>query len=342
MEYTPSSAEVLGILSRTHKVSASAAPERITPAGSGRLYWRVPLEDKSTIIVMFFEKDRPENSYFAHIGLFLNELNIPTPRIWGDYTEEGWLVVEDVGDVSLRDAVGGRFDSNHAPSLKLYQDSLRAVKLLHEKGTQLFHLKPFTLMHGFDESVYLWETNYFWKNCLFDRLQLVESAQPVAPYAEEFQQLADGLSKFERVLIHRDFQSHNVQVRQGQVHLIDFQGMRFGLPEYDLASLLYDPYVSIQEADRQILLDYYSLNTFRPGGPRRKIFLQCAAQRLMQACGAYGFLSLQKGKTEYLQYIPTGLERLKVVLEELDEQKNLQQLLKCIPNLAQEIRAKQG
>lgn len=342
MEYTPSSAEVLGILSRTHKVSANASPERITPAGSGRLYWRVRLEDESTIIVMCFEKDRPENSYFAHIGLFLNELNVPSPQIWGDYTEEGWLVIEDVGDVSLRDAVGGRLDTNHAPSLKLYQDSLRAVKLLHEKGTQLFHLKPFTLMHGFDESVYLWETNYFWKNCLFDRLQLVDSAQPAGSIAEEFNQLASELSKLERVLVHRDFQSHNIQVKQGEIHLIDFQGMRFGLPEYDLASLLYDPYVAIQEADRQILLDYYSLNTFRPGGPRRKVFLQCAAQRLMQACGAYGFLSLQKGKTEYLEYIPPGIHRLKMVLEELGELKTLQQLLKKTSDLTQKIRTQQS
>ena len=342
MEYTPSSAEVLGILSRTHKVSANAAPERLTPEGSGRLYWRVRLEDDSTIIVMCFEKDRPENSYFAHIGLFLNELQVPTPRIWGDYTEEGWLVLEDVGDVSLRDTIAGRLDANHPPSLKLYQDSLRAGKLLHEKGTPLFHLKPFTLMHGFDQSLYLWETNYFWKNCLHDQLGIVDSAQPVAPYAEEFQQLADELSKLERVLIHRDFQSHNVQVKQGQIHLIDFQGMRFGLPEYDLASLLYDPYVSILENDRQTLLDYYSLNTFRPGGPRRKIFLQCAAQRLMQACGAYGFLSLQKGKTQYLDYIPPGMHRLKMVLEELDELKNLQQLLKKTSDLTQKIRAQQS
>jgi len=342
MEYSPSSAEVLGILSRTHKVSTHAIPERLTPAGSGRLYWRILLEDKSTIIVMYFEKDRPENSYFAHIGLFLNELNVPSPRIWGDYTEEGWLVIEDVGDVSLRDAVGGRLDTNHPASLKLYQDTLRAVKLLHEKGTQLFHLKPFTLMHGFDESVYLWETNYFWKNCLYDRLQLVDSAQPSGALAEEFNQLASELSTLERVLVHRDFQSHNVQVKQGEVHLIDFQGMRFGLPEYDLASLLYDPYVAIQETDRQILLDYYSLNTFRKNGPRRKVFLQCAAQRLMQACGAYGFLSLQKGKTQYLEYIPPAIHRLKMVLEELDELKCLQQVLKRIPNLTQELGTKQS
>ena len=35
--------------------------------------------------------------------------------------------------------------------------------------------------------------------------------------------------------MHRDFQSRNLMVHQGRLWLIDFQGMRFGPPAYDLA-----------------------------------------------------------------------------------------------------------
>jgi len=35
-----------------------------------------------------------------------------------------------------------------------------------------------------------------------------------------------------------------------------------------------------------------------------------AAQRLMQACGAYGFLGRVKGRPEYLAHLPQGLRNL--------------------------------
>ena len=65
------------------------------------------------------------------------------------------------------------------------------------------------------------------------------------------------LGDLPRVLVHRDFQSQNIIVRNGQAHLIDFQGMRPGLAEYDLASLLYDPYVTLSADERTQLLEYY-------------------------------------------------------------------------------------
>ncbi len=46
--------------------------------------------------------------------------------------------------------------------------------------------------------------------------------------------------------MHRDFQSQNILVRNGQAYLIDFQGMRPGLAEYDLGSLLLIPMSTFQ------------------------------------------------------------------------------------------------
>ena len=42
-----------------------------------------------------------------------------------------------------------------------------------------------------------------------------------------------------------------------EAYLIDFQGMRSGLAEYDLASLLYDPYVHLTGSERAELLEFY-------------------------------------------------------------------------------------
>ena len=45
--------------------------------------------------------------------------------------------------------------------------------------------------------------------------------------------------------LHRDFQSMNLKLYSGALWIIDFQGARFGPPQYDLASFLFDPYVEL-------------------------------------------------------------------------------------------------
>lgn len=69
--------------------------------------------------------------------------------------------------------------------------------------------------------------------------------------------LARGLAAETRQLVHRDFQSQNILIRKGEASFIDFQGMRPGLAQYDLASLLCDPYVEISSEERTHLLAYY-------------------------------------------------------------------------------------
>jgi aminoglycoside/choline kinase family phosphotransferase len=115
--------------------------------------------------------------------------------------------------------------------------------------------------------------------------------------------------------VHRDFQSQNIIVRNCGAHLIDFQGMRPGLAQYDLASLLYDPYVDLLESECEDLLGYYC------GGNISDDFRQtlqlCAMQRLMQALGAYGFLGLVKGHEPFLQHIPAAMKSLCAILSNL-------------------------
>jgi aminoglycoside/choline kinase family phosphotransferase len=94
--------------------------------------------------------------------------------------------------------------------------------------------------------------------------------------------------------------------------------MRPGLAEYDLASLLYDPYVSLTADERLELVNFYC--TQADGGePDLSLRLSlCAMQRLMQALGAYGFLGLVKAKEEFLAYVPAAMRSLREILGEID------------------------
>jgi aminoglycoside/choline kinase family phosphotransferase len=115
-------------------------------------------------------------------------------------------------------------------------------------------------------------------------------------------------------LIHRDFQSQNILVRRGEPVFIDYQGLRFGLAEYDLASLLYDPYVVLSRDQREELV---ALAEARSRNPQfRSQLLACACQRLMQALGAYGFLGVVKNKPTFLRHIRPALANLREVAVE--------------------------
>ncbi len=132
-------------------------------------------------------------------------------------------------------------------------------------------------------------------------------------------------------LIHRDFQSQNIIIRNGQACLIDFQGMRPGLGQYDLASLLYDPYVDLTDAERAELTAYYrdvqTENGVAVDGEFDFTLRLCAMQRLMQALGAYGFLGLVKGHKSFLQHIPKALNSLRGVISRIGGLSDLEKAL---------------
>jgi len=147
-------------------------------------------------------------------------------------------------------------------------------------------------------------------------------------------EIAERLDRLPRNLVHRDFQSQNLIIRNGQAYLIDFQGMRPGLAAYDLGSLLYDPYVDLTNTERAELTAYYRDQQIRNGTPVNGEFdftlRLCAMQRLMQALGAYGFLGLVKGHDHFLQHVPRALSSLRSIVAEIDGLAPLEQQLASI------------
>jgi aminoglycoside/choline kinase family phosphotransferase len=110
----------------------------------------------------------------------------------------------------------------------------------------------------------------------------------------------------------------NLKLREGRLWVIDFQGGRFGPPQYDLASLLFDPYVELPRELREELLSSYLEDFRRRTGMDRSRFLVhfpfVALHRSMQALGAYAFLGRQKGREKFLSFLPAGVRQLEEVL----------------------------
>jgi aminoglycoside/choline kinase family phosphotransferase len=114
--------------------------------------------------------------------------------------------------------------------------------------------------------------------------------------------------------MHRDFQSRNIMIEAGKPYIIDFQGARLGPIQYDLASLLIDPYAGLPESVQLRLLDRCIDRLTSLGGVDRQRFLKgyryAALSRNLQILGAFGFLSHIKGKPVFATYIPAATKSL--------------------------------
>ena len=265
-----------------------------------------------------YNLEREENRHYVTIASFLNEHQIRVPEIYFHDADEGLIWLEDLGE---RDLYSYR-DESWLVRRAFYESALDQIAALHALPESVCIEMEQHLPAEFNSELYLWEQNYFFENCLGRIFKMEKTKLAQLASLPALQEIADRLASFPRVLVHRDFQSQNIIIRNSQSYLIDFQGMRPGLAEYDLASLLYDPYVDLPESERAELTAYYRGRQLEHGITINGDFdlkLQlCGMQRLMQALGAYGFLGLVKGHKHFLQYIPAAMNSLQQVVAEID------------------------
>lgn len=291
--------------------------EPLDKGGSGRQYYRVTSGDSSMIFAKYTAQ-REENQHFVDIATFLLDCGLNVPEIYHHDPAEGLIWMEDLGGLDL----WSFRDSNWEIRKALYFSALRQVARLHSEATRLLPSAKIKLQIEFNETLYLWEQEYFFEHAFQGIFGFSESQAREIASRPALQSLATRLASLPRCLIHRDFQSQNILIHEGTAWLIDFQGMRPGLPHYDLASLLYDPYVFLEDTERAELLAFYRSLLVENGGDAgenfQEVFLGCAAQRLMQALGAYGFLGLKCGKPGFLRHVPAAKRSLQQVLTQLE------------------------
>ena len=294
----------------------------IEKGGSGRSYCRVVRTDgqggtgesgPASVVLMLYTERRADNKSFFPATEALALSGVRTLRIYHHdaVNLRAWL--EDLGEEDLwavREGAARRQD--------LYRSTLRQAARLHAlRWCDLPDALRAGLQSPFDEALYAWEQGYFFDQWAARFSALSAAELEAVRNGPELAALRQELGALPRSPVHRDFQSQNVIIRDGSAWLIDYQGLREGRPEYDLASLLYDPYVCLPAEERTALRDYYfSLRGPDAGGCTARIFAMCACQRLMQALGAYGKLGVGDGKKPFLLHIRPAVEILRGILQE--------------------------
>jgi len=303
--------------------------------GSSRSFHRITYEDHGSVVFMHYDRIRKENNYYAAISDFLLKIRVPAPRILAHDHLRGFIIMEDMGD---RDLWSYR-DESWMRRSAYYRATLSIAYRLHTFPVEDFPLDKVPLMEGFSPDLYRWEHDYFLENFVHAVCGIKLNPSEANALEDELKSLSGRLMDTGLSLMLRDLQSQNVMICKDRLVLIDFQGMRFGNLFYDLGSLLYDPYVFLTEDERmELLFYYYNLpacdgtdtlqNDISSGDKVIKVshvkadilrtdwsefqdrFRDASVQRLMQALGAYGFLGLKSGLTDFLAHIPRGIVNL--------------------------------
>jgi aminoglycoside/choline kinase family phosphotransferase len=287
------------------------AAEFIGTRGSDRTFWRLVYGDERAIAIIYDAASRPENAlYCAHARMLL-QAGVSVPRVLADIPEKNVLAIEDCGRESLQDVVS----SPGVDKVKFYKPVVQALAKFHLAGTEaaLADNAP-KLNPAFGPELYKWERELFEEFSVKGRYAF-DSIPPKV--VEELEGVAMELGSQRPVLVHRDFQSTNVLVREDRSFaFIDFQGMRLGCAAYDLASLLYDPYVKLDEQERRILAKEYA-SAAPELASAVKLLAKAAVQRLVQALGAFGRLA-SVGQDGFLKYISSALDNLLAAADEAD------------------------
>jgi len=316
--------------------------KRLEGDGSDREWNRLIMGEKSMIVVDHQIKKSAtkvdQADAFMNIGRHLFDRGLPVPQIYGGDAFAGTVFLEDLGNLDLQTAV--KKTNNWEEITRMYQSVIDLLTQFSAQGARQFDAAWAYQTTSYDKPLILEnECRYFVDAFLnaylgFDIIY--------EDFKKEFEFLAENALKYAAEgLMHRDFQSRNIMIKHNQFYFIDFQGSRMGPIQYDLASLLIDPYVDLTP-EIQTRLCTYCLKKLQAGmklnaANFRHGYRFCRLTRNLQILGAFGYLTCVKKKTRFEKYIPAAVKTLKRNLTK-HEQKTLPSLTALVDKIIKHDR----
>jgi aminoglycoside/choline kinase family phosphotransferase len=288
--------------------------DKLTGDASTRRYYRIFTTHGSYVVCL----DNPfidgtEKHPFISVQVFLGKNGVRVPEIIDHNLPKGYSLQEDLGNVTLLHYLSGRNSSNDEKTIyKTIVDQLLELhKIPHSavNNSNLFQLK-FDYQKYMDETRFTFKyfMNFFNKN--HDENFITELEALFSPVMMR-------LAEQKMVITHRDFHSRNIMVKDSKFIFIDFQDARWGIPQYDLVSLLEDCYYDLNEENRQSLKRYYydNLDKNIHGQQSYEEFLalydDMLIQRVFKAVGSFCYIYNWRKDDRYLKYIGFAMEKIR-------------------------------
>lgn len=305
-------------MSELYRAATGHEPERIDElpiAGSNRRYFR--LHGRVSLIGALGLSSE-ENATFIYYARHFRSKGLPVPEIVGVSDDGMAYLQQDLGTLSLFDAIaGGRESGSFSEAeIDLLKKAIRVLPDFQFIGAEGLDFRRAYPPVEFDMRSVMWDFNYF-KYC-FLKASGVEFRED--RLEDEFQALAARLLEADSpTFMYRDFQSRNVMIKDGEPWCIDFQSGRRGPYYYDVASFLWQAKANLPSDLRRELASEYKDALDKHIAVDSQEFDSTLALyalfRTLQVLGVYGFRGYFERKSHFLQSIPYAISNLRELLD---------------------------
>jgi aminoglycoside/choline kinase family phosphotransferase len=297
-----------------------ATTEKLAGAGSNRQYYRLT-DSRGRAIIGVQGTSKDENHAFVYLARHFAHRQLPVPKVLAVSDDEMCYLQEDLGSMSLFDALrggreaGGRYNQKEK---QLLVETIRQLPNIQIRGARGLDWNNCYPQPEFDVDSVLFDLNYF-KYCF---LKPVDIDFHELKLEANFRLFAKDLtSEPSDSFLYRDFQARNVMLcKDGSPYFIDFQGGRKGPFYYDLASFLWQASAKYShKLRRELVYEYYNSlrNYIEVPAPRH--FVQRLSLfvlfRTLQVLGAYGFRGYFERKQHFLDSIPPAIQNLRELVK---------------------------
>jgi len=290
--------------------------EPVAADASFRKYYRL----KSTMhsgIVMDASAQKESVMPFIDIEHRLYEAGVRVAKINTYNLEEGFIFMEDLGNMHLADVIDDDFERYYGKAI----DSLMKMQNVETEGLPLY-----------DAAFLRFEMDLMQEWYLEKHLGLTLDETQLSTLDAALESItSEVLAQPQGVFVHRDYHSRNLMFGcTDDLVVIDFQDARVGAVTYDLVSLLRDVYVELHPRDVERLAlhfrDMKGLDVDDETFMRWFDFM--GLQRHIKILGIFARLAIRDGKEGYIKDIPLTLKYVLDVASKYPELDGLVELLK--------------
>ena len=272
---------------------------------SFRKYYRL----ENNILVMDAASEKGESvSKFSEISEILHSFNLSAPKIIDVNKKEGFILLEDFGDKIFSKYMN---KENKKDLYKKAIDVLIDIKIKsNQNKSSLSKLTTYNFEELYRESILFIE--WF----IEQKLRMQISNKKREEFYQILQQAFLNIKSQNDTLVLRDYHVDNLILKDHkeplkQVGLIDFQDALLGSSFYDLASLLEDVRMPLNENEKEELLKYYINMTNENYETVLREINFFSLQRNLKILGIFNRLSIRDGKARYLEYLPATFNFIK-------------------------------
>jgi aminoglycoside/choline kinase family phosphotransferase len=257
---------------------------------SFRRYFRIHHDQKSAML-MDAPPPNEDPAPFLRAAKWLDANGLRAPQILAEDAERGLVLLEDFGDVRMREYV----DQWPVDEREIYFGAIDTLIQLH-------NLPPGPFL-DYSMSEYVREAKLFGEWYCPAQGLTVDGPGYVAAWQKVLGELLPRQRAGVTVL--RDYHAENIMLLGGlqEQGLLDFQDALVGHPAYDLVSLLQDARRDVDPALETEMFDYYVEKT-GAGTDFLADYATLGAQRNAKIVGIFVRLWKRDGKPKYLGYIP--------------------------------------